>query len=61
MSAISNVTESKQVSPANSDGKPSDQSLEDLVGSEYYISPEMLISRTYSYATDLWALGVIVY
>jgi serine/threonine protein kinase len=35
--------------------------MEDLVGSESYISPEMLTSRQYSFASDLWALGVIVY
>jgi serine/threonine protein kinase len=38
-----------------------DQSLDELVGSEYYISPEMLENRTYSYASDLWALGIMIY
>jgi serine/threonine protein kinase len=38
-----------------------DQELEDIVGSESYISPEMILSRQYSYASDLWALGVIIY
>lgn len=34
---------------------------EDIVGSEHYISPEMLTQRESSYASDLWALGVIIY
>ena len=34
---------------------------DELVGSEYYISPEMLESRQWSYATDLWALGIILF
>lgn len=38
-----------------------DDEFEDLVGSECYISPEMLISRQSSYASDLWAFGVIIY
>ena len=35
--------------------------LEDIVGSESYISPEMVTSRHYSFASDLWALGVIIF
>jgi len=35
--------------------------FDELVGSEYYISPEMLEQRHWSYATDLWALGIIVF
>jgi len=35
--------------------------LEDLVGSEFYISPEMLETRAYSYSSDLWALGIMIY
>jgi len=35
--------------------------FEELVGSEYYISPEMLDQRQWSYATDLWALGIMVF
>jgi len=38
-----------------------DASLEELVGSEYYISPEMLINRTYTYSSDIWALGIILF
>ena len=37
------------------------EDFEELVGSEYYISPEMLESRQYSYASDIWALGVMIY
>lgn len=35
--------------------------FEELVGSEYYISPEMLEQRHWSYASDLWALGIMVF
>ena len=38
-----------------------DASLDELVGSEFFISPEMLISRQWSYASDIWALGVMIY
>ena len=34
---------------------------EELVGSDYYISPEMLSNRSFAYASDLWALGVVLY
>lgn len=64
MSNISALPEKKQVvgSPANSQNGPTEaQSLEELVGSEQYISPEMLISRSYTYASDIWALGIIVF
>ena len=42
-------------------GEESDIDLEDIVGSESYISPEMVSTRQYSYSSDLWALGVIIY
>lgn len=35
--------------------------FEELVGSEYYISPEMLEQRHWSYASDLWALGIMIF
>lgn len=34
---------------------------DDIVGSEFYVSPEMIEKREFSYASDLWALGVILY
>lgn len=37
------------------------ESFEEIVGSEFYISPEMVTRREYSYASDYWALGVIIY
>ena len=37
------------------------EDFDELVGSEYYISPEMLESRQWSYASDLWALGIMIY
>ena len=38
-----------------------DEDKEELVGSEYYISPEMLESRQSSFASDIWALGIIIF
>ena len=34
---------------------------EDIVGTEHYISPEMIDTRQCSYSGDLWAFGVILY
>ena len=36
-------------------------SKDDIVGSEFYVSPEMVEKKEYSYASDLWALGVILF
>lgn len=30
-------------------------------GTEYYIAPEVFRNEAYSYAVDVWAVGVIVY
>jgi serine/threonine protein kinase len=39
-----------------------DEDQEDIiVGTEHYISPEMITEKTCSYSADLWALGVIIY
>jgi serine/threonine protein kinase len=49
---------------AKSQNGPTDNNetdIEDIVGSESYISPEMIATRQFSYASDLWALGVIIY
>jgi serine/threonine protein kinase len=32
-----------------------------IIGTEYYISPEMVTEKTCSYSADLWALGVMIY
>uniref|UniRef100_A0A7N0U5Z4 non-specific serine/threonine protein kinase n=1 Tax=Kalanchoe fedtschenkoi TaxID=63787 RepID=A0A7N0U5Z4_KALFE len=37
-----------------------DQRLNDIVGSAYYVSPEVL-HRSYSVEADMWSIGVIVY
>ena len=34
---------------------------DEIVGTEYYISPEMIETRQCSFAGDLWAFGVILY
>ena len=37
-----------------------DQRLNDIVGSAYYVAPEVL-HRSYSVEADLWSIGVITY
>ena len=32
-----------------------------MVGTEEYVSPEILQKKQVSYATDLWSLGIIIY
>jgi len=32
-----------------------------MVGTPYYISPEIVQNKPYSLATDIWSLGVILY
>ena len=32
-----------------------------VVGTPYYLSPEIVQSNAYSYSTDIWSLGVILY
>jgi len=40
--------------------KHADQRLNDIVGSAYYVAPEVL-HRSYSVEADLWSVGVISY
>jgi len=58
ISGMSNVSNISNISGL-SDNLPED--FEEMVGTESYISPEMLESRQYSYASDLWALGIIIF
>lgn len=37
-----------------------DERLNDIVGSAYYVAPEVL-HRSYSTEADIWSVGVIVY
>lgn len=32
-----------------------------MVGTEEYVSPEILLKQEVTYATDLWSLGIIIY
>ena len=32
-----------------------------VVGSPYYISPEIIENRPYSFKTDIWSLGTLLY
>lgn len=34
---------------------------DDLVGTDHYISPEMIQNKKCSFTGDLWALGIIIY
>ena len=62
LSALSNISATL---PANqmkaTTGLDKRISGDDIIGSEFYVSPEMVEKREFSYASDLWALGVIVF
>ncbi len=32
-----------------------------LIGTPYYLSPEIIMNKPYSYASDIWSLGVLLY
>jgi NIMA (never in mitosis gene a)-related kinase len=36
-------------------------SAQTVIGTPYYLSPEMVESRPYSFKSDVWALGVLLY
>ena len=62
LSGISGMSQNDQKTPFNAAAVDKERILnEDIVGSEHYISPEMLLKRESCYASDLWALGVIIY
>ena len=37
------------------------QKAKTMVGTPYYISPEIVENKPYSFATDIWSLGVVLY
>lgn len=64
LSAISGMGSKSAHANSSHSTQPADklpEDFEEIVGSEFYISPEMVESRTYSYSSDLWALGVMIY
>jgi len=66
ISAISGIgSKSANISNTSSEYIPTSDYLtedfEEIVGSEFFISPEMIESRTYSYASDLWAVGIMLF
>jgi NIMA (never in mitosis gene a)-related kinase len=32
-----------------------------MIGTPYYVSPELLLENGYSYKSDVWAIGCILY
>ena len=32
-----------------------------VIGTPYYLSPEIVQSNTYDFKTDIWSLGVLLY
>ena len=38
-----------------------DEIIRELVGTPYYISPEILMGQYYSFSPDIWSLGVLTY
>jgi serine/threonine protein kinase len=62
LSAVSGLSDNRsQISTGVNSNENLNKDDEELVGSECYISPEMLASRQSSYASDLWAFGVIIF
>lgn len=37
------------------------EKLKSVVGTPYYMSPEICDNKDYSFKTDIWSLGVILY
>jgi serine/threonine protein kinase len=60
ISGLSTVSQT-QISQTGNSNSSHEEDFDDLVGSECYISPEMVTSKKFSYASDLWALGIIIF
>eukprot|EP00501_MAST-03F_sp_TOSAG23-6_P001108 GSMAST32.ASY1.ANO1.1151.1 assembled CDS len=39
----------------------SDSNMKDMVGTSYYIAPEIALQKMYNYKCDIWSLGVITF
>jgi len=38
-----------------------DEKVQTVIGTPYYLSPEILSNYSYSYSTDIWSIGVVLY
>ena len=70
LSSVSNLEMNRELEKLSSKGGAAENGAartntanaeENLVGTEHYISPEMIETKQCSYAGDLWAFGVILY
>ena len=41
--------------------KHAEENLQEGVGTPFYISPEMIKGKPYSYESDIWSLGIVLY
>lgn len=60
VSGYPSYTDSAQQNASSNNTLQQDQE-DEIVGTSFYVSPEMIEKQNYSYASDLWAFGVIVF